>query len=205
MHFDFGQKRYVVSIAGRPLMMGGQACRAKVDHVHCKIWISDQLPKHERRRLLFHELRHGWIDLHGRAQTVEADADDVAAMMDDVLEQYMNQGGDAVLEKLNPDPEPVQGRQSPAMARTDFECGECRAKTMIGSVVNEKPVWSADFGAWVICRWIDCEVCNTVTVWHESATAEGTPRGELIAHPQPKVLRGREAGLWRREHESVAV
>jgi hypothetical protein len=134
----------------------------------------------------------------------EADATDSAEMMDLLLEQYLAQGGDAVLEALAPDPDAPIGRGTGStMARTEAECGLCHALTAVGSIANDPPVWSADLGVWTIERGILCGVCDRVTLWRESCSAEGMPSGLIVPHPPPRVLSGPEAGEWLRTHESV--
>lgn len=204
MHFVIDSRQFTVAIAARPLILSGQPAKAKLDRVAGKIWISDQLPKHERRVALFHELRHCWIDAHGYASDVEADADQAAEMMDTVLEQYQQQGGDSVLESLEPLPQPGINKSSVGpLAMTSAHCGHCEAPIAIGSIPQTSPAWSADLGAWVIQRGILCAVCDRVTVWRETSSAEGMPLGAIVPYPPPRVLTGAEAAQWIEENQSV--
>lgn len=201
MHFEFGDRRYIVTIAARPLILLGQPCRAKFDPVGRRVMLSDQLPRHERRRELFHELRHCWVDAHGVAADHEADADDSSRMMDCLLDQYLQQGGDATLETMDP-PAAASTSRAPvgAMAQVVAHCGECAAPMAVGSIAGGAPRWSDDAGTWLMDRGLLCEVCDRVTVWCESCTAEGMPTGNLAPYPAPCVLAGREAATWISEH-----
>lgn len=204
MHFDFDQRRYVVQIAPRTLVLDGQPCRAKLDRTRAIIWLSDQLPSNGRRLALFHELRHLWIDTHGKAVDEESDADQAAEMMDAMLEQYLAQGGDAVLESLIPDPDTSINRATTSpMIRFDPTCGECNARLLPGAIGTDAPIWNADLSTWTMDRGCLCEICDHVTVWRETATADGVPLGSIVAHPQPRVLSGGEAGVWIEGHAKV--
>src|SRR5690349_8344269 len=89
MHFTIDGRRYSVVIAQNPPLLDGLPCRAKIDHGRQKILLSPELARHERRRELFHELRHAWVAARGRAADDESDAAQAAEMMDVLMQQYL--------------------------------------------------------------------------------------------------------------------
>jgi hypothetical protein len=201
VHFDINNRRFTVQIAPRALILEGQPSKAKLDRVRGIVWISDQVPSNQRRLILLHELRHLWVDAHGRAADDETDADQAAAMMDTIMQGYLEQGGDAVLEALTPPPETSINRAPVGpLVRFDPTCGYCQARLLIGSIASDPPAWNADLGSWTVDRGGLCEICDRVTVWREMATADGMPLGTFVAHPPPRVLTGPEAGEWIAAH-----
>lgn len=203
MQFTIKGQVYPVRISSRPLFLDGDSCDAKIDLTHARILISNQLPRHERKRALLHELRHGWVEAHGRATSEEADADDVAEMMDVLMSQYLAEGGDAVLEALNPDPEKRQGVPrmfGGPLSQVRADCGRCGAGVAVGSIGNDPPRFSDDGNVWLMDRGMLCPACDSVTAWTEMCSQEGMPLGAIVAHPKPRVLSGKAAGEWIAAH-----
>jgi hypothetical protein len=103
MIFTINARQFRVLIHPRPIVRGGEPCDAWLDDVGGRILISVEVPRDERRVLLFHELRHAWTNQLGRpADDAEADATSVAAFTDELLSQYNVQGGDDALIALTP-------------------------------------------------------------------------------------------------------
>lgn len=202
MHFDFGGRRFVVAIAPRPLFVDGQPAKGKTDRPRCRVWLGDQLPRHERRKTLFHELKHLWNDLHGLPVNEEEDAVQTGEFIDAMMDQYQAQGGDGVLEQLNPEREATPRFPSFAMAQVSATCGHCGTLTAIGSIDTSAPQWDAGLSSWVVYRGFWCESCDSVTTWGEYATPDGAPKG-LVEHPPPQVLRGSAAAQWIAEHRDT--
>lgn len=201
MHFQINGQRYVIIIASRPIVLGGDVCRAKIDHRGKRILICGKLKHHERRRELFHELTHAWRNAHGMPTTEEQDADASGEMMDAILEQYMQQGGDAVLESLDPPADaPANPNPSGPLARNEAECGYCHALTAVGSIGNDPPQFSQDTGSWIMLRGICCGICDHTTVWTETCSSEGMPTGRIVPHPPPRLISGAEASEWIARH-----
>lgn len=206
MHFVIKGIAYTVEVAPRPLFMKGQPCKARLDPYDRKILISDQLPRHERRKELFHELRHAWIIAYGKASTEEADADQAAEMMDEIAQQFIQQGGSDALEALNPPPQKtvmLSRFLTGPLAAVNRECGACGGPIAVGSVADGEPKWSEVAGAHLMERGMCCPACERVTVWHELATADGMPLGAIVAHPKPRVLKGEEAREWFETHREL--
>jgi hypothetical protein len=189
MHFDISGERYTVVIASRPLIVNKQPAKAKIEHGSLRILISDQLPRHQRKLELLHELRHAWINAYGPASNSEADANQAAEMMSVVMEQYLAQGGDATLEALNPDPVQSAHREPSGVMGSFFrECGSCTSRIASGSIEDSEPAWNEDASGWVMDRRMPCDACGSITVWRELCTAEGMPLGTILPHPKPRVL-----------------
>jgi hypothetical protein len=201
MHFTIDDKRYVVGIAARPLILDGQPCKAKLARGNCTIWLSNELPRHERRRELFHELRHAWVDARGIASDEEADAIAAAEMMDTFMEQYLQQGGDVTLEALDPDPPaPASTIADLPIFQVEAYCGFCETKYAPGSIANDPPLFREEAKSFVMRRGFLCTNCDRVTIWSEACTPEGMPLGMILQFPQPTVLTGKAAGEWIAEH-----
>lgn len=205
MHFEINGTRYAVAISTRPILLDGEPCKARIDHRAGRIWLSGTLEKHERRFYLLHELRHGWIGAHGRASDPEADADQAAQMMGDIMDGYLAQGGDATLESLRPAVESISNRPATAtMALREAECGYCAAHIALGSIAAGKPEWSDSFASHVCDRGFLCDFCDKVTSWREICDAEGVPLGSICPYPPPRVLTGAAAAQWLAEHQATA-
>jgi hypothetical protein len=209
MQFNFfdvggGSRKCVVAISPRPIFVGGESAEAALDAARGLIWLSDQLPKTERRKKLFHELRHFWRLIRGIVDGDEADAIDYSELTDAIWEQFAAQGGDETLAALKPDPEAQIGRPVSRQMATVINCGDCQAPIAIGSVANDPAIWDEDSSTWVLDRGAWCENCDHVTAWREIATAKGAPTGMLVAYPPPRVLAGDEAATWYAAHQRVA-
>lgn len=204
MLFTLDDRRVPVRIATRTLIVQGQPAMAKYDPASGCIWLSDQLPRHERRRKLFHELRHFWRDVRGLSRDDEEDADDVAEMMILFNDQLAAQGGNDTLEAMVPEMvKRIARPQNGQMLLTNVNCGHCCAAMAVGSIGNGPPSWDADFSVFVMDRGIQCEVCDSVTVWRETCTGEGTPTGGIIPSPPPRVLDRAAAGEWVEQHQAA--
>jgi hypothetical protein len=104
MRFTIAARTFRVFISGWPLLLDGVPCLAKLDRTNHRILIAGELPRHDRRRELFHELRHCWIDAFGVPDGIEPDANTTGTMFDVLLPQYLDQGGDERLLALEPPP-----------------------------------------------------------------------------------------------------
>lgn len=204
MLFHVDNRQAPVRISTRTLLVGGQPVMASYDPVASCIWLSDQLPRHERRKRLFHELRHFWRDVRGLARDDESDAEDVADMMILFTDQLNAQGGEEALMRLTPEaksriPRPFGGQ----MYLTSAYCGNCGGAIAVGSIGNGSPEWDRDLNAFVMNRGLLCEVCDRVTMWRESCTEQGTPTGCVIPHPPPRVLDRPAAAAWIAENRDA--
>lgn len=208
MQFTIQRIANTVVIASRPILLNGQPCKAKIDPARKRILISHDVPRDERRRVLLHELRHLWVNAHGATNDPEVDADQAAEMMDALMRQYEDQGGDAALELLDPIADKPHRTQSLTaitgpLGNTSSECGGCGQRVFVGSIANGKPEWSTDADAYLMDRGMCCPACDKVTAWREACSEAGMPLGAIVAFPPPRVLRGAEASQWMREHAEL--
>lgn len=84
-------------------------------------------------------------------------------------------------------------------------CGGCDSEVMAGSIHTGPAIAHEPTGRFHVERWMHCDACGIVQVWHEVAASDGMPLGEVRPVPQPKVLRGAEASAWIAEHEAIGV
>lgn len=204
MRFSIGDRAYTVHISPRPIYLDGHECDGRIDPDAGRIMLDGQLPRHDRRRVLLHELRHAWVIEYGRAGDDEADADDAAAFSDWAHGAYQAQGGDRALEAMEPDAAPPSGQLTGAILCSTRICGSCAAPVAVGSIANGEPTWTPALGAWAMSRGMECEACGRVTTWAEVCTEDGMPLGTTLAHPKPRVLTSSEAGRWMRERAAGA-
>lgn len=204
MFLTVNGNRYVIVIVAGALMLDGQAVRARIDHRNKRILISDQVPRHERRLILFHEARHAHIAASGHATTDEQDADVFAEMATSITDEIAVQGGFTALESLNPQTQPNANQQSASMALREVECGHCGALIACGSLADSVPVWSETNRAHVMDRGALCAVCEKVTTWREICTEAGEPTGSILPFPKPRVLDSASAAQWLSENQVTA-
>lgn len=206
MHFTLNDRRYVVTITSAPIMSNGEPRQAVLDRRHRRILISNEVARHERRIRLFHELAHVFDDIHGppAAGDEEGLAHDRAAFSEWIHEQYNTQGGDAVLEALNPEPERNSASEGTGGDVFDYRrCGDCNTPIAHGDVhFGEVKEIGGGRMALEGC-WLECPADSFVTTWSELADANGAPTNIILPYPQPRVLRGREAAEWLRTHAQL--
>jgi hypothetical protein len=199
VYFTIAGKRFVVLVSSRQIIRIGIARRAWFDSSGKRILISADVPREERRRELFHELRHGWTENHGLPGDSESDAISVSTFNDAMLEQFEAQGGNAALIELDPPGDSVPTRAAPHITRDRQSC-QCGAEVMCGSIASDAPVFNEEIGVFTMPRGMLCPACDRVTVWIETCTPTGTPLGTFLANPQPRMLDGADAAKWIGEH-----
>lgn len=72
---------------------------------------------------------------------------------------------------------------------------------MCGSICNADPILHEPTGQHRMERWMRCDACGSLQIWTERCTADGTPTGEFVPNPRPRVLRGAEATAWLFDRE----
>ena len=196
-----------VRISQKPLIFEGKPIDGMIDDSRRIIWISCDVGARDRRRVLFHELRHGWTFARGgKPDGDEADAIDVAALMDMIDEQFTSQGGATALMALKP----LESGESPSTLTGSVilvdrhECPCCGMVTMTGSVQTSAAENDSRFGEFVVERWFDCDGCGSVVFWKETALPDGTPKSRFIPNSVGH-LRGADRVAWLRDREAVSV
>ena len=204
MRFTVAGKVYVVEISANVIRRGGEERAAWFDPINRRILLSETLPRENRRHALTHELRHAWTHAHGLRADMEADAQDVATFTDWISDALEQQGGNAALMKMEPTVEPGP---SGAVARgitSQRECGYCGAPVAPGSIAGATPRYHVAAGTTVVDRGMCCPACEHVTAWTELCADDGTPRGEYLSEPPPRVLRGADEQAWLERWGEVA-
>lgn len=177
------------------LVRDGELCDGYFEPDTKRVLISTLAP--DRKRTLFHELRHAWVfSLGQRGIDPETDAIDVAAFADVVSQQLDDQGGPARLLSLRPKITRGAETDSKVIIRDRMEC-KCGCVVMIGDIHTGAPEYSQTIGMNIVDRWMDCEVCGSVTLWKETAAENGIPLGQVL--PTPVVLRDARRRAWLRE------
>jgi hypothetical protein len=211
MRFHVGAFIYTLILADRRLYdENGVELEARaLESPRVMILSCDAAPQ-RRFELLRHELEHAWC-FHIPAPTTEEERANLAAFIDQqFLDDLDAQGGREALLHLEPTECPVLGRPAPAgklptpreiLGLSDrVDCGCCGSPVMCGSIVNGEPELHAETRTVRIQRWMECPACGSVQVWTELCTADGTPLGEFVSNPAPRLLRGRDASRWLAEH-----
>jgi hypothetical protein len=200
MRFDFCGEQFTVSVIDN-LIRDGILCDGYFEPGARRVLISTVAT--DRKRTLFHELRHAWIFALGqRGIDPESDAVDVAAFADIVSDQLGRQGGEHALSMLRP-PRQEQVEVAAKFVVSDRMDCSCGTQVMIGSIHTGDPEYVTLIGQHVVNRWMDCDACGSVTVWREVAAEDGTPLGRFL--PTPRVLRGSQRAAWLRDQKTLAV
>lgn len=192
-----------VRISRKPIVTDGKQLDGQIDPERRIVWISCDVPLKDRRRVLFHELRHGWVYARGgKPEGDEADALDVAAFMDAVDEQFDAQGGTPALMAMQPlDLSQAPNPPGSVILIDRYDC-PCGAQTMVGSVRSTPAEFDSRYGEYVVSRWFECEACGALVHWQEASLPDGTPKSRYIAN-SIGTLRGAERLAWLRERELV--
>lgn len=201
MQFEFCGEKFAVSVVDN-LVRDGVLCDGYFEPEQRRVLIS--ILAADRKRTLFHELRHAWIFALGtRGVDAESDAIDVAAFADVVNDQLERNGGQARLNAMRPDVTPAREQDAKAMVLTTWRECPCGCRVLVGDIQNGEIEFNAVYTVHTIERWMNCETCGGLTVWKETATEDGTPLGTFL--PTPKHLRGSQRAAWLRENAAVAT
>jgi hypothetical protein len=211
MEFRIGTHTYRVAIVRGWIQHDDAELAAQTDWNDCQIRISDQVPKHRRREILLHELRHAWQFEFSDSQSLspEEDAKQAAKWSIDMTDQLQAQGGVAALLDMKADP-PADAKSlrctdpmwnAPAL-RESHECPLCQSIIPPGGIISDPATMFAALGRPGMERGYYCDFCKIVIRWTEGATEKGHPNGRLIAGPE--ILRGDLAKQWVNQKGLVA-
>lgn len=218
MNFHVGPVVYTLVVSDRAIFdtegneLEGVALEGR------RLLLLSRIVEPERREeVALHEYAHAW-----RFNVPEpSNEEELARFTGMVAQQFYKdldaQGGRDALVKL-----PMQrvnhiGRPAPtasvaSVARQTVMgapdrmcCPTCEAEVMCGSIHNGEPFAHDASGKIRIERWMECEACGSLTVWLEVAAADGTPLGEFVSNPPPRVMRGLAATQWVGDHAVATV
>ncbi len=179
------------------------------------IVISPSVEIERRAEVVLHELLH-CFEFHFPAPH---DAEERAQFFATVNQQFESdldaQGGRAALlglpvtrisqtGRLRASRSERQMSKVPMGMPDRMTCSACDSEIMCGSITNAEP-FTHEYTARIhVQRHMVCECCGTLTVWQETATPDGLPTGEIIAHPAPRMLKGLDASTWLASQRAVA-
>lgn len=175
--------------------------------------ISYRVEPQRREDIALHELLHAWAFHVPPPRNEEERCQLFALAARQFRIEIEDQGGAEAFEQMLPVRVPHLGRPLPQRTpgcgsvrrrRTDrVTCGQCDATIMCGSIHNGEPALHAYTALWRLDRWARCPCCATLLAWTEICAPDGTPLGEYVANPPPRMLRGREATHWLAERNST--
>jgi len=204
MKFQIGERAYELVIADRHLYdEEGNQLEGRALEGPRLVVLSRAVEIERRYEVLRHEIQHCWF-FHIPKPSSEEESCQLAAFIDEKFHADLDrQGGRDALESMPAQSVPHLGR--PAIARPAAQlrdtygspdrkvCGNCDSETLCGSIHNGEHFLHEQTGKVRVERWMECDACGIVTHWFEVATADGSPLGELIPNPRPRMLRSADA------------
>lgn len=177
------------------------------------IFIDHAIAPDQREEVLVHELTHAWGFCVPLPHTEEERCRLNALIVQQMRMDLERQGGIEVLKSLLSSPVslpyaamPVRKHGATILPPQDWwECGNCAAKTMCGSIDGEPAEFVESLQQYQMLRWFRCEFCNTLNTWREVATGEGLPMGVLVQVPPPRLLYGEAARAWLADRPQVTA
>lgn len=158
-----------------------------------------------REEVALHEFTHAWA-FHVPQPSNEEERCQLTALIAQQFQKDLDAaGGREALIQMQPAHVPHLGRPAPALpdvAESSFArphrmiCSGCDTEILCGSIEQGEPSLHEFTGKQRVERWMRCDACGTLTVWFEVAHPDGSPTGEICAHPKPRMLRGTDAALW---------
>jgi hypothetical protein len=215
MQFHVGPFTYKLVVSDRQIFdsQGNQLEAVAVEGR--RLLILSMIVEPERREeVACHELVHAFRFHFPAPKTDEEEAQFIALVAQQFRQDLEAQGGREALEQMPMTRVPHLGRPMPAKLAASsreffgqadrMECGCCGSETMCGSIANGTPELHEPTGRYRVERWFKCDACNAVQVWLETCAPDGTPLGEFVANPAPRLLRGPEAVRWMADHSELA-
>jgi hypothetical protein len=158
-----------------------------------------------REEVALHEFTHCW-SFHVPIPRDEEERCQLTALIAQQFQKDLDAaGGREALMQMQPVQVPHLGRPLPAVpdvAESSFArphrmiCFQCDTEILCGSIEQGEVFLHEFTGKQRVERWMKCDSCGTLTVWHEVVHPDGSPTGEVCAHPKPRMLRGAEASAW---------
>lgn len=182
-----------------------------------RLLIISRIVEPERREeIAMHEISHAWTFHVPKPGDEEERCQFNATISRQFYADLEAQGGREALRQMAMTRVPHLGKPLPQATSKALQmretfgksdrtpCGACDTDTMVGSIHNGEPVLHEPTNQFRVTRWFQCEACSAVQVWTEVSAPDGTPLGEFVANPAPKLLRGAEAAAWLAEHREMA-
>ena len=212
MQFRVGPYTYTLVVSDRAIFdADGNELEGVAVEGRRLIILSPIVEPERRPEVACHELYHAFTFAFPAPRTEEEIADFTGLVARQFHQELHEQGGRQALMQMVPRRVPHLGRPAPArslpFARDvigpgdRIPCGVCDAPVMCGSIRNGAPELHQPTGRLRMERWMHCEACGSVQAWMEWCAADGTPLGEFVSNPAPKLYRGAEAGRFVADHE----
>lgn len=217
MQFHVGPYTYTLVISDREIFdENGERLEGCAVENRRLLIIARSVEPERREEIAMHEFTHAW----GFHVPAPHDEEERAQLGATIARQFQDDldaaGGRETLEQLpavrvphltGPLPFAAKAGASKELAdRTDRRtCGGCETETMCGDIQHGAAVMPEGGSRMVIERWFRCAVCGVVQVWWEFCFKDGSPSGEFLSVPKPKILRGAEAGRWMADHAEAAL
>ncbi len=204
MQFRVGPWIYRIRISDAPLVDGeGSPAAALWLWEERVLLISGSIPCNTRIDALVHELRHAWQTHFGRPLDDEGDANNAASFSVDFMRQFLSQGGEAALMRLNCGGivDDATGPDDLASEPAGAQCAGCGGSFSPAQIVTEPAAYSSASGSLHVVRSLYCDFCGHVQRWTEGATSAGFPNGK-IARP-PRFIKGEAASEFLRKHGAL--
>jgi hypothetical protein len=174
------------------------------------IIISRIVEPERREEVALHEFAHAWAFHVPKPADEEERCQLTALIAQQFRDDLEAQGGREALRSIPAQRVPHLGKPTPATAkalslretfgRSDrMPCGACDTDTMVGSIHNGEAALHQATNQFRITRWFECDACGALQVWTELCTPDGSPLGEFVANPPPKILRGADATAFLAE------
>lgn len=207
MQFHVGPVAYRLVISDRAVFdaEGNELEGAAIESRRLLI-VSRRVEPARREDVALHELAHAYEFHFPPPRTPEDRAQIFSIAAKQFAIDLAAQGGSEAIVQMLPTRVPHLGRpmpQSPSASVPEswqlsdrIPCGCCDADIMCGSIGNGEPELHEASGQWRMDRWARCDACGTLMVWSQVATPDGTPLGQFVSNPPPRMLRGREADHW---------
>jgi hypothetical protein len=202
LKFQVGPFTYTLVVADVPIYhTDGDEAEGLAIEYRRQIILSPRVEPQRRQEITLHEIVHCWLFHVPRPRNEEEHCQFVAFVHQQFDKDLEAQGGPQSLAQLIASPVTPIGRPRTesrigpvSEPQTDRRCcGSCGAEMMVGSVHNGPPQLHEPTRQYRVERWMECEACGILQTWFEFAAPDGTPLGQFVAHPPPRLLRGTDA------------
>ena len=214
MKFHVGPVEYRLVISDRSVFDSeGNEIEACAIEGRRLILLSRIVEPARRPEVAEHEFLHCW-EYHVPKPTNDEERAQLFALVSRQFHADLErQGGAEALMQLPMTRVPHLGKPVPSklpvaskepFGRPDrVTCARCDTEWACGSVRHGEPEPHPASGRLRVQRWLDCEVCRTLTVWQEWCDEAGVPTGECVPVPAPRMLEGEAAAKWLAEKAEV--
>ena len=215
MNFHVGPVVYRLVVSDRAIFdEEGNELEGLAHEARRLLILSRSVEPERREEVALHELAHAFAFHFPPPHNEEERCQFFATAAKQFRLDLEGQGGAESLLQMAAQRIPHLGKPQPPRPRKSavetwgisdrVVCGCCEAEIMCGSIRNGEPAEHEGTAQWRLERWTSCDACDSLTIWVEVCTPDGSPLGQYVANPAPKLLRGREASAWLSQRLVVA-